>query len=143
MRISTRGRYSLEAMLFLALENGGEYVSVRAISENTGATEGYLEQLIIPLKKAGLVRGLRGSHGGYVCGKPTDQILVGDILRAVEGSLAPVACLDECTCPGEAACITRHTWGNLYAEITDCIDSMTLADLVSAYYLMDEQEYLL
>ncbi len=143
MRISTRGRYSLEALLFLALSAEAEFISIRTISENTGVTEGYLEQLFIPLKKAGLLRGVRGAQGGYVCGKPIVQIRVGDILRAVEGSLAPVACLEEGDCPAEAACITRHTWGKLYEEINDCMDSLTLADLAAAYHRMDEQEYLL
>lgn len=141
MRISTRGRYSLEALLYLALLPEGGFASTRSISENTGISEGYLEQLFIPLKKNGLIHGIRGSQGGYLPGKPAAEILVGDILRAVEGPLAPVACLSGGICPAEAKCITRPTWGDLFAEITECIDGVSLADLVFSYHQMDKQEY--
>ncbi len=141
MRISTRGRYSLEALLYMALLQEGEFVSIRSISENTGISDGYLEQLFIPLKKEGLIRGIRGAQGGYLPGKPLAEILVGDILRAVEGSLEPVTCLGSGTCPSETTCITRHTWGDLYHEITECIDSISLADLAASYYKMNSEEY--
>lgn len=141
MRISTRGRYSLEALLYLSLLPEGDFASTKSISENTGISDGYLEQLFIPLKKDGLLRGIRGAQGGYLLGKPVTEIRVGDILRAVEGSLEPVACLSKGVCPAEPTCITRHTWSDLYKEITDCIDSITLADLVAAYYQQDQQEY--
>lgn len=141
MRISTRGRYSLEALLYLALLPEGNFASTRSISENTGISDGYLEQLFIPLKKVGIVRGIRGAQGGYLPGKAISEIRVGDILRAVEGSLEPVACLNSETCPSEATCRTRHTWGQLYKEISDCVDSITLADLVASYYHLDEEDY--
>lgn len=133
MRISTRGQYSLEALLFLALLPVGEYASTRSISENTGVSDGYLEQLFIFLKKAEIVRGIRGPRGGYLLGRDPSNITVGEILRAVEGSLEPVACLSAGTCPAEASCITRHTWSALYEEIADCVDSITLKDLVDSY----------
>lgn len=133
MRISTRGQYSLEALLYLALLPEGEFASTRTISENTGISDGYLEQLFIPLKSAGIIRGIRGARGGYLLGRKPAEITSGDILRAVEGPLEPVACLSSDTCPAEALCITRHTWSRLYGEITDCVDSITLADLVGAY----------
>jgi Rrf2 family protein len=141
MRISTRGRYSLEALLYLALLPEGSFASTRSISENTGISDGYLEQLFIPLKKDGIVRGIRGAQGGYLPGHDLKDITVGDILRAVEGSLEPVACLSSGTCPAEAACITRHTWAQLYQEISDCVDSITLADLVASYQAQDEGAY--
>lgn len=137
MRISTRGRYSLEALLYLALLPEGEYASTRSISEHTGISDGYLEQLFIPLKKAGIIRGIRGAQGGYLPGRAIDAITVGDILRAVEGSLEPVACLSSDTCPSEAKCITRHTWSRLYREISDCVDSITLSGLVECYRSME------
>lgn len=133
MRISTRGQYSLEALLYLALLPEGDFASTRSISENTGISDGYLEQLFIPLKKAGIVRGIRGAHGGYLPGRDPAEITAGEILRAVEGSLEPVACISAGTCPSEATCITRHTWSALYGEIADCVDSITLKDLVDAY----------
>ncbi len=141
MRISTRGRYSLEALLYLALLPEGNFASTRSISENTGISDSYLEQLFIPLKKAGIIRGIRGAQGGYLPGKPLAQILVGDILRAVEGSLSPMMCLVNEVCPSAGECKTRHTWAKLYEEINGCVDSASLADLVASYYLMDKQEY--
>jgi Rrf2 family protein len=119
MRISTKGRYSLEALLYMALLPAGEYSSTRSIAENTGISDGYLEQLFIPLRKAGIVQGIRGPQGGYLPGRETDHITVGDILRAVEGSLEPVDCVTSTNCPVRAECTSRHTWTELYREITD------------------------
>jgi Rrf2 family protein len=138
MRISTKGRYSLEALLYLALlENtkGDRYsfASTREIAESIGYSEGYLEQLFIPLRKAGLIQGVRGPQGGYYLGKKPEDIRVGDILRAVEGPLQPTACVDEEVCPAAKACPSRRTWYALYKCITDTADSISLADLRDAY----------
>jgi Rrf2 family protein len=141
MRISTKGRYSLEALLYMALLSGGEYTSTRAISENTGISDGYLEQLFILLRKAGIVRGIRGPLGGYVPGRAIDRITVGEILRAVEGPLEPVNCVNSEICPLSEDCISKHTWAELYRAISGCVDSITLQDLVEAYYSIDKLEY--
>ncbi|MDR1901026.1 MAG: Rrf2 family transcriptional regulator [Treponema sp.] len=141
MKISTKGRYSLEALLYMALLPKGEYCSTRAIAEATGISDGYLEQLFIPLRKAGIVQGIRGPSGGYIPGRETSEIRVGDILRTVEGPMEPVACVHSEVCPKEADCISKHTWSELYAEIIGCVDSITLEDLVEAYYAMDKLEY--
>jgi Rrf2 family protein len=143
VRISTKGRYSLEALLYLAQLPPGEYVSTRSISENTGISDGYLEQLFIPLRKAGIVQGVRGPQGGYLAGRSLDKITVGQILRAVEGPLEPVACVKSKPCPIEASCLSRHTWAELYKGISECVDSITLADLSEAYQNMDQLEYVL
>ncbi|MDR1618013.1 MAG: Rrf2 family transcriptional regulator [Treponema sp.] len=141
MRISTKGRYSLEALLYMALLPEGEFVSTRAIAEHTGISDGYLEQLFIPLRKAGIVRGIRGPQGGYLPGREKNGITVGDILRAVEGSLEPVDCVNSTDCPLRDDCVSRHTWSELYREIAGCVDSITLEDLVEAYQAMDRMEY--
>jgi Rrf2 family protein len=141
MRISTKGRYSLEALLYMALLPEGEYPSTREIAEKTGLSDGYLEQLFIPLRKAGIVRGIRGPQGGYLPGRAQDQIKVGDILRAVEGALEPVDCVHTKSCPMAEECLSRHTWAELYREINECVDSITLADLAAAYRALDKQEY--
>jgi Rrf2 family protein len=141
MRISTKGRYSLEALLYMALLPEGAYSSVRAIAEKTGISEGYLEQLFIPLRKAGIVQGIRGPQGGYVLGKNPGQITVGDILRAVEGSLEPVECISVNVCPLRETCGSRQTWVEMYHEILDCVDSVTLTSLVHSYEAMDQMEY--
>jgi Rrf2 family protein len=143
MRISTKGRYSLEALLYMALLPKGEYSSTRIIAENTGISEGYLEQLFIPLRKAGIVLGFRGPQGGYVPGKDLDKITVGDILRAVEGSLEPVECISVNVCPLRKTCGSRKTWVELYKEISACVDSLTLKDLVHSYQTMDQMEYMI
>jgi Rrf2 family protein len=141
MRISTKGRYSLEALLYMALLPPGEYSSTKAIAEYTGISDGYLEQLFIPLRKAGIVQGIRGPQGGYLLNRPLDKITVGYVLRTVEGSLEVVDCVASRICPSEKQCIPRHTWSELYQEIIDCVDSITLQDLVEAYYALDKMEY--
>jgi Rrf2 family protein len=141
MRISTKGRYSLEALLYMALLPEGEYASTRTISENTGISDGYLEQLFIPLRKAGIVQGIRGPQGGYLPGKDLDKIAVGEILRAVEGSLEPVDCISSAGCPLRKTCGSRQTWQEIYGEIKDCVDTLTLEDLVHSYKTMDQMEY--
>jgi Rrf2 family protein len=141
MRISTKGRYSLEALLFMALLPDGEYTSTRVIAGDTGISDGYLEQLFIPLRKAGIIQGVRGPQGGYMPGKNREEITVGDILRAVEGALEPVSCVASEPCPLADTCLSQHTWAELYREINDCADSITLTDLVEAYHALDRIEY--
>jgi Rrf2 family protein len=141
MRISTKGRYSLEALLFMTMLPKEEYTSTRNIAEYTEISEGYLEQLFIPLRKAGIIKGIRGPLGGYVLGRAPDDIKVGDILRIVEGSLEPVDCVSSRICPVRDKCVSRHTWSEMYREISDCVDSISLRDLTKAYEKMDQLEY--
>jgi Rrf2 family protein len=142
MRISTKGRYSLEAILYMSLLPKGTYSSTRAIAEYTGISEGYLEQLFIPLRRAGIVKGIRGPQGGYLPAKPLKKIGVGDILRAVEGPLEPVACaVKNNLCARENKCLSRPIWKELHKEISSCVDSISMADLTKAYEIMDNQEY--
>ncbi|MDR3303579.1 MAG: Rrf2 family transcriptional regulator [Treponema sp.] len=143
MRISTKGQYSLEALLYLALLADDASASTRTISEYTGISDGYLEQLFIPLRKAELVQGIRGPQGGYLLGKAAAEITVGAILRTVEGALEPVDCVHSAPCVERERCISRHTWGDLYEEINKCVDSITLADLVEAYHAIDQLEYMI
>jgi Rrf2 family protein len=143
MRISTKGRYSLEALLYMALLPKGEFASTRSIAESIGVSKGYLEQLFIPLREAGIIRGIRGPQGGYCPGRDTDKILVGEILRCVEGSLEPVDCLTERECPIKDSCRSVHTWGELYGEISACVDSISLKDMAEAYEKMDQLEYVI
>jgi Rrf2 family protein len=139
VRISTKGRYALEAMLHIALNTGnqdtgpGQLVSVRNIADGTGITEGYLEQIIIALRKASLVRGERGPKGGYGLSRGPERISVGDILRATEGPLAPVACLEGTDCQMDGSCTAQRVWGELYGEITSFVDSVSLRNLIDAY----------
>lgn len=141
MRISTKGRYSLEALLYMALLPQGQYASTRSIAEHTGLSDGYLEQLFIPLRQAGIIQGIRGPRGGYLPGRPFEQISVGDVLRVVEGSLEPADCVHSYNCPAVDTCASRHTWSELYSEISGCVDSISLKDMVEAYENMDQMEY--
>ena len=132
MRISTKGQYSLEALLYLAMLPGKDFISTRSIADATGISEGYLEQLFIPLRKAGIIRGSRGKRGGYVPGREPERITVGDILRTAEGILEPVNCIKSIKCPISSECTSRNIWADLYREINSCVDSITLADLVNS-----------
>jgi len=137
VRISTRGRYSLEALLYLALRPAGEWSSTKSVAQGAGLSDGYLEQLFIPLRRAGIVQGMRGPLGGYQPGRPLEQITVGQVLRAVEGALEPVDCVRDSACPIRDSCPSRHTWASLYEAISRCVDSITLADLAAAYRAQD------
>jgi Rrf2 family protein len=141
VRISTKGRYSLEALLYMTLLPKGEFTSTREIAENIGVSKGYLEQLFIPLREKGIIQGVRGPQGGYFPGRDPEKTSVGDILRAVEGSLELVDCLVSRKCPVREFCRSVHTWGELYREISDCVDSISLKDLADAYEKMDQVEY--
>jgi Rrf2 family protein len=142
MKISSKGRYSLEALLYIVLQPEGDYVSTRSIAGSTGISVGYLEQLFIPLRRAGIVRGIRGPQGGYLPARAPDKISVGDILRSVEGTLVPVACgAQDQLCDKEEDCLSRHTWKELYREISNCVDSISLADLAESYKTMDNSDY--
>jgi Rrf2 family protein len=143
MRISTKGSYSLEALLYMALLPEGESVNTKDISRNTGISEGYLEQLFIHLRKSGLIMGIRGPNGGYLLGKSPDKISVGAILRSVEGDLKPTECVDPKLCPVEESCVNRHTWQNLYKGIKVFIDSVKLSDLTKDYKAYNDPEYVI
>lgn len=132
MKISTKGRYAVRVMLDLALNNTGECIKVKDIASRQGISEKYLEQIIAVLNRAGYVNSVRGAQGGYRIAKDPSEYTVGMILRLTEGSMAPVACLDEGTpdCDRCDTCETLEVWKELYAAINNVIDNVTIADLV-------------
>lgn len=132
MKISTKGRYAVRVMLDLALNNTGECIKVKDIASRQGISEKYLEQIIAVLNRAGYVNSVRGAQGGYRIAKDPSEYTVGMILRLTEGSMAPVACLDEGTpdCDRCDTCETLEVWKDLYAAINNVIDNVTIADLV-------------
>ena len=132
MVISTKGRYALRLMLDLAMQGGESPVPLHDIADRQGISFKYLEQIVPPLTKAGYLKSVRGANGGYLLTKDPAEITTGDILRAGEGNLAPVACLanDDIECPRADLCITLPFWKGLDDAITAYIDSVTLADLV-------------
>ena len=133
MKISTKGRYALRLMLDLAMCGEEGYVPLKEIAERQNISIKYLEQIVSVLSRAGYVRSVRGTGGGYMLAQKPEEYTVGMILRLTEGSLAPVACLEyeENTCPRAADCITLGVWEKLYAAINGVVDGITLADLVN------------
>lgn len=132
MKISTKGRYALRLMLDLALNNTGEYISIKSIASRQEISEKYLEQIISLLNKAGYVKSIRGAGGGYRLSKDPKEYTVGMILKLTEGSLMPVDCLDPDIddCNRATSCITREVWQKLYDAILGVVDNITLQDLV-------------
>lgn len=132
MKISTKGRYAVRVMLDLALHDTGEYIKVKDIAARQGISEKYLEQIIAILNKAGYVKSARGAQGGYrIAGAPREYT-VGMILRLTEGSLAPVACLEESygECERCDTCETLGVWKELQSAIDQVVDGVTIADLM-------------
>jgi Rrf2 family protein len=118
------------AMFDLACRRSTEPIPLKQIAEHQGLSERYLEQLMAPLRRAGLVQSVRGAQGGYTLGRPAGAISVGDILRVVEGPISPVACVaDPLACTRTDGCVTRGIWSRLRDRMVELLDSITLADL--------------
>ena len=133
MKLSTRGRYGLRAMIDMAKSEDKGPIATHTIAERQGISERYLEQLMVPLKRAGLVKSIRGSQGGYILGKSPDCITAGDIIRVLEGPIAPVECVSESNpeaCDRADFCVTRVIWTKVRDSIAEVLDSYSLADLV-------------
>ena len=133
MKISTKGRYALRLMLDIALNDAKTLVRIKDIAERQQISDKYLEQIVSSLNKAGFVKSLRGPQGGYRLTKKPEEYTVGMILRLIEGSLAPVACLDDDinNCIRADRCPTLILWEKLYDAISEVVDNITLADLIS------------
>ncbi|MGN1180615.1 MAG: RrF2 family transcriptional regulator [Suilimivivens sp.] len=132
MKISTKGRYALRLMLDLALHDNDAPVRIKDIAARQDISDKYLEQIISSLNKAGYVKSIRGPQGGYKLAKDPSAYTVGMILRLTEGSLAPVACLDdeENMCDRQETCATLRLWQQLDDAIKSVVDTVTLANLV-------------
>jgi len=144
MKISTRGRYALRLMLELALNENddGQYVTIKSISERQDISGKYLEQIISVLSRAGYVKSIRGSQGGYRLAHPAGEYTVGMILRLIEGSLVPVACMEDepNQCPRSVKCATFDlVWKPLDKAISGVIDHITLADLAERQLALSQQ----
>ncbi len=132
MRLSSRGHYGLKAMLDLAQNFGEKPIPLKRVAERQNVSEHYLEQLIAMLKKAALVKSVRGAQGGYLLAREPSQVTVGDVFRAMEGPVAPLYCVSEedpGDCDESDYCITRSVWARVRDGIVAVIDSITLEDL--------------
>lgn len=125
MKISTKGRYGLTIMMELAVKFGEGPTSLKSIAERNQLSEHYLEQLVAPLRNAGLVKSVRGAYGGYILSKDPETITSGDIIRILEGPISPVDFTEEDD-PAK-----RQLWLRIRDSIADVLDSTTLADLIS------------
>ena len=133
MKLSTKGRYGLRAMVDLAVHSEKEPVSIASIAARQSISESYLEQLIAKLKRAGLVGSVRGAGGGYIPSRKPEEISVGDVLRALEGSLDPVECPGleaENGCGGADVCVTKYVWKRINDSINRTVDEIKVSELV-------------
>lgn len=135
LKISTKGRYGLTIMIALAKQYGEGPVSLKSIAKSYDLSEHYLEQLIAPLRNAGLVKSIRGAYGGYLLTKEPSAITSGDIIRVLEGPISPVEVLED----EEPA--KRELWIKIRDAVKDVLDNTTLEDLAS-YTDGDQDAYM-
>lgn len=135
MLLSTRSRYGLKMMFELALAYGNGPISLKDIAKKQKLSETYLEQLVAPLRKDGLVHSIRGAQGGYELSKLPVEISVGDVIRILEGSLAASDCIEDGNheCGRADCCATRRVWERITNSIYEVIDNTTLQDMVNDY----------
>ena len=133
MKISTKGKYGLRAMIDLAQYSEQEAVSISSIAQRQKISESYLEQRVAKLTKAGLVVSIRGAAGGYRLARPASGISVGDVLRALEGDVRAVICTAQTEegCEGEELCVTKYVWQRINESIEKTVDEMMIDQLVA------------
>ncbi len=135
MKLSTKGRYGLRAVLDLALNSSKEeVVPLSEIAMRQNISISYLEQLASKLRKAGIVTSTRGAQGGYQLAKDPEKLSVGDILRALEGNLQPVDCAeitgDGDSCLTSSSCVTKYVWIRISDSISNAVDTIMLSELM-------------
>lgn len=133
MKLSTRAKYGLKALIDLGLYSEKEAVSLQSIAGRQNISVSYLEQLMALLKKAGLVKSVRGAAGGYFLGRPAEEISVGDILRVLEGGLEAATCPGtegDGVCQGSDLCVAKLVWKRINDSITDAVDTLMLSELI-------------
>lgn len=143
--ISTKGRYALLVMIDLAQYSNGEYITLKEISARQEISVKYLEQVISLLNRAGFLQSLRGNNGGYRLAKQPKDITAGDILRAAEGTLAPVANLDVDPQLGDKdpSYVTHEFWTGYYKAITNYVDNISLQNLVDHAWSLAGNDYVI
>ena len=136
MKLSTKGRYSVTGLYELAVHYGEGVVPIKTIAKSQGISENYLEQLMLPLRRAGLVESVRGAQGGYTLSRPPAEVTIGEIITAVEGPIALVDCLltdvdaGDQSCVHAGACATRQIWEEVCAAINSVLNNISLAHLL-------------
>lgn len=134
MKISSKGRYALRLMIDIAQHGNGEWISIKDVSARQGISIKYLEQIVTGLVKSGMLQSSRGPQGGYRLAQSTEKYTAGQILRVIEGPLAPVACMENESnrCDRYSICPTIGFWEGMGRVINEYADSVTLDDLAKS-----------
>jgi len=131
MRLSTKGRYGVRALVDIALNCDGGPVLLKDIAKRQDISAQYLEHLVAPLIRAGILRSIRGAKGGIALAKPPEEIGLSRVIEVLEGSVAPVECVDNpALCVRSGECVTREVWSDIKAAIMGVLESLTLKDLM-------------
>ncbi|GAA5503216.1 HTH-type transcriptional regulator CymR [Deinococcus xinjiangensis] len=131
MWVSTKAQYGLRALIEIARQDG-EAVPLKDVSERQGLSQHYLEQIASNLRRAGFIKSVRGAHGGYRLARPAEQINAYDVVTAMEGSIAPVQCVeDDHSCDSQNVCGTQDLWFRVDAALREVLGNTTLADLIT------------
>jgi Rrf2 family protein len=146
MRLSTKGRYGVRAMFDLAMHSGEGAIALKSVAQREHISEKYLEHLFASLKKAGLIHSVRGAQGGYRLARSPEDITLGDIIRVLEGPIAPTECvIDDMgaeKCDRASECIMRTIWCKIKDEINSILDSVTLAQICEEQRKMSGEGYM-
>lgn len=145
MKISTKGRYALRMLIDLAEHGNSGFISLKEIAERQNISKKYLEQIVPILNKSNILQTNRGFQGGYKLAQAPSKYTVGMILRATEGSLAPVACLEQnpIQCERSSECATLYVWQGLNKVINDYLDSITLQDILDRRKSLYSNDYVI
>ena len=134
MKLSTRSQYGTRALLDLALHNNEGPVLLRDIARRQEISPMYLEHLISPLVAAGIMRSMRGARGGVWLARPPKEIKLSEVIRLLEGSIAPVECVNDADyCSRSGSCVTREVWGELEKAMSEVLEATTLQDLAERH----------
>ena len=141
MKLSTKGRYGTRALLELAIHQGEGPISLKDISQRQGISLQYLEHLITPLITGGIVKSTRGAKGGIYLARAAGEIKLSEIIRVLEGSTAPVDCVDKsAACSRSGFCATRDIWSDMKEAVDSVLDKITLQDLVERQKSKEQTE---
>lgn len=145
MRISTRGKNAIKLMLDLATYNNGEPVRLKDVARRQNISEKYLEQIVAGIHKASLLNSSRGKHGGYSLKYPPEQYTVGQILKAVEGDMAPTDCYGEngTPCENKSMCVSYRLWEKIDTAVNSVLDNITLADMLEWQHELYTDQYVI
>lgn len=139
MKLSTKGRYGVKAMVDLAIHYCNEPESIKSISERQNVSEYYLEQLFSQLRKAKLINSIRGSQGGYVLSRPPEQINIREVMEVLEGPIDISDCIEGEVCDNADCCATRLLWARIKESINSVMETTTLKDMVEDYKTMKKE----